>query len=150
MISEDARLISQAIDRLTAAIGALPAGFAAVFADGEATAPTSPELERLFRAVLAGEDDTEAELPPEEAAAPKPANPEVGWNKVRPERCASCGLAECQCLETKLRKSIAANATRAFHSHLDGCYQCRNNPFSLCAAGASLLRTAGLAVEKTP
>jgi hypothetical protein len=28
-----------------------------------------------------------------------------------------------------------------FHSHLDGCEQCRDNPFGLCAAGAAYLKT---------
>lgn len=28
---------------------------------------------------------------------------------------------------------------RRFHKHLDGCSQCRNNPFGLCPVGARLL-----------
>jgi hypothetical protein len=29
-----------------------------------------------------------------------------------------------------------------FHAHLDVCNQCQDNPFSLCATGASLIRAA--------
>jgi hypothetical protein len=32
--------------------------------------------------------------------------------------------------------------TEAFHRHLDGCAQCRANPFDLCLRGAVLLRAA--------
>lgn len=33
-------------------------------------------------------------------------------------------------------------ATEAFHRHLDGCAQCRADPFDLCLTGAVLLRAA--------
>ena len=154
MDEHNARTIAEAIDRLTKAIYALPAGFAAVFTEmnaSDTSIPGSPELERLFRAVISG-SDLEPEAPPEPAPRPAPYSDKQSTKSHQPpgDRCATCGLVECGCLETTLRKSIAANASRAFHSHLDGCYQCRNNPFDLCKAGASLLRTAGLAVEKTP
>lgn len=29
-----------------------------------------------------------------------------------------------------------------FHSHLETCHQCRENPFALCAAGAALLKSS--------
>jgi len=35
----------------------------------------------------------------------------------------------------------------AFHKHLDGCDQCRNHPFALCADGDVLLRAAGIEVR---
>jgi hypothetical protein len=35
-----------------------------------------------------------------------------------------------------------------FHKHLDVCARCRNEPFNLCAMGASLLRMAGEGVMK--
>lgn len=31
------------------------------------------------------------------------------------------------------------NATEQFHAHLDGCSQCRTQPFNLCATGQHLL-----------
>lgn len=152
-VSADARHVAEAIDRLTKAIIALPAGFAAVFTEmneSDTSIPGHPDLERLFRAVISG-NDLEPEAPPEPAPGPAPYSDMQSRSHQPGDRCGACGLAECSCLETLLRRSLADNATRAFHVHLEACYQCRNNPFSLCAEGSKLLRAAGDAVErKTP
>ena len=34
-----------------------------------------------------------------------------------------------------------------FHTHLDQCYQCRTNPFSLCAEGHRLIMTSHASEE---
>jgi len=62
------------------------------------------------------------------------------------ERCATCGLAECQCLEKLLLRSLQENAIKGFHEHLDACQQCRDNPFALCKDGEGLLLKAGKSV----
>jgi hypothetical protein len=41
-------------------------------------------------------------------------------------------------VDTKDYPLIAANINK-FHTHLDECEQCRENPFELCAVGHSLI-----------
>lgn len=36
----------------------------------------------------------------------------------------------------------------AFHRHLDGCKQCRENPFNLCREGEMLLRASAIEIEQ--
>jgi hypothetical protein len=43
--------------------------------------------------------------------------------------------------ETRVSKDFEADRD-AFHSHLDECRRCREEPFNLCARGAKLLKTA--------
>lgn len=40
------------------------------------------------------------------------------------------------------------DATERFHEHLDGCKQCRENPFELCGLGVILIQQAGKQATK--
>ena len=39
--------------------------------------------------------------------------------------------------------NVLTAAQSKFHTHLDDCRQCRENPFGLCSTGSELLRAAG-------
>lgn len=46
-----------------------------------------------------------------------------------------------------LRNEYLQKVTDDFHSHLDECKQCRDNPFKLCSIGHTLLLKANYPVS---
>lgn len=54
--------------------------------------------------------------------------------------CKSCLARPEQLAQAYTTPGYTASKADNFHDHLDGCSQCRNNPFNLCVEGAKLLR----------
>jgi hypothetical protein len=65
-------------------------------------------------------------------------NPSPGWPRME-NRLACPGWSDAHRFP---QKSL-------FHTHLDSCSRCRDNPFDLCAVGDLVLRTSVALIDST-